>query len=110
MLDINAKLIQWSETYSQNSDSCQDIDTGQELTLSSADAGGGHYIILETTRWAIDAENIDAFAQMLKDFIKKAPADQSLSPSDDAMDGHHLRATETLSSLTSLSPLQGLQT
>ena len=60
-------------TFSQEVDSCQDPnDMCQVLKVFTQDAGGGSYICLETTRWSIDAEDIDKFAAMLKKVVRMA--------------------------------------
>lgn len=46
-------------------------ETDQYLTLKTADGGGGPYIVIETERWAIDADEIDNFAEMLKGFMQR---------------------------------------
>jgi uncharacterized GH25 family protein len=59
----------------QEADSCQDtkkLPEGQILTLKTDDAGGGKFIVLETKRWAIDADSIDEFSKVLKDFMASA--------------------------------------
>ena len=52
--------------WSQDNDSCDSDKHGQYLTVKTADAGGGNYVVIETTRWAIDADGIDEFAASLK--------------------------------------------
>lgn len=42
----------------------------QFLRMFQEDAGGGNYLVLETERWAIDADAIDEFATMLKHFMQ----------------------------------------
>ena len=56
-------------TYAQESDSCQSSDEAQEITISTDNAGGGNFIILKTARWALGADEIDAFCQKLKDTL-----------------------------------------
>lgn len=53
-----------SVVLTQEADGCSSGD--QVLTINTADAGGGNYIVLETERWAIDKEDIDKFAALLK--------------------------------------------
>lgn len=50
----------------QDSDSCEDVERGQELRLKSMDAGGGNYFVIETTRWAFNS--IEEFMKQLKAF------------------------------------------
>jgi len=57
-------------TFSQDVDSCQDPnDICQVLKVFTQDAGGGSYICIKTDRWAIDTEDIDKFAEMLKKIV-----------------------------------------
>jgi hypothetical protein len=59
----------------QEEDSCQDTvkhGTGQKLTLTTRDAGGGKFLVIKTKRWAIDSSSIDDFAKILKDFMASA--------------------------------------
>lgn len=66
------KLESWSETYSQDVDTWQSADEGpQTLSLEALESGGGNYIVLKTERWAIDPDEIDAFAEHLKKFIHR---------------------------------------
>lgn len=58
--------------FSQKSDSCDKDQDGQYLKVCTQDAGGGKYLIIKTKRWAIDADEIDEFAQILKDALKVA--------------------------------------
>lgn len=64
-------LESWSHQYYQPSDSCQDSDLGQTLELKTGDAGAGPFIIIKTKYWSLDVEEVDKFAQLLKDFIIK---------------------------------------
>lgn len=61
------KLEQVKEVYFQEGD-CYD-SRDQFVKLSTHDGGGGPYITIETERWAINPEDIDAFAQKMKDLI-----------------------------------------
>jgi len=55
----------------------QDNDTndmgrfGQELKIFTEDSGGGNYVIFSTTRWAVDADEIDQFADMLRYILER---------------------------------------
>jgi hypothetical protein len=52
--------------YSQETDSCGEGDLGQELEIEVCDAGGGHYLVLRTARWAIEPDGIDDLADALR--------------------------------------------
>ena len=43
--------------YMQESDSCDDNDLGQELTIEIINAGAGHYPIISTKRWSMNSAN-----------------------------------------------------
>ena len=38
----------------------------QYLTVKVEDAGAGPYLVLETTRWAMDIDDLDEFIKQLK--------------------------------------------
>ena len=61
------KITQRTETWSQEEDSAgRTGEDYQDLEISLIDAGGGHYIVLKTERWALNEDEIDAFAEELK--------------------------------------------
>jgi hypothetical protein len=70
--DEKPKLFEWTETWIQESDT-NDPGGGQALRLKAEDngAGEGCFLVVETKRWALDRENIDAFADALKRFIER---------------------------------------
>ncbi len=53
-------------TYTQNADSCDDKGGLQQLKVSTEDAGGGFYFVIETERWAIDS--LEQLTEILTDF------------------------------------------
>jgi hypothetical protein len=73
---IYTKGVEISEVefnFSQDVDSCQDSDDMcQVLKVFTQDAGGGSYICIKTDRWAIDTEDIDKFAEILKKIVGMA--------------------------------------
>lgn len=50
----------------QGADSCAPTDSIQYLEVTLDDAGGGHYVVLKTDRWAIDPDQLIDFAKYLK--------------------------------------------
>ncbi len=56
-------------TYLQNADSCDPEGGIQALEISTDDAGGGNYFVIETKRWAFD--KIEDLINVLKDFSKR---------------------------------------
>lgn len=53
----------------QEPDSCSNDKDYQVLTISTDNAGGGKYVIIKTPRWSINPDDIDKFAQILKDVL-----------------------------------------
>ena len=48
-------LTEWTcEFYQENDTWEQHQDTVQVLTITATDGGGGHYLVLQTYRWAVD--------------------------------------------------------
>lgn len=68
-LPDNVTISDCSFLFYQESDSCQENTVGQELTVRTEDAGGGKFIIIKTERWAMDSNEIDKFASMLKQIV-----------------------------------------
>ena len=61
------KPVSIEVSYMQSPDSCDDSDLDQQITISTQDAGGGPYLVISTTRWAINLEDIaDFVAAMTK--------------------------------------------
>lgn len=56
-------------SYSQESDSCDESDMGQEIEIKTSDSGGGKYLVISTNRWAIDS--VDEFVAMLADATRR---------------------------------------
>ena len=53
--------------YNQKADCCANQDEHQTLSVECLDGGSGTYIVLSTTRWALDCpEDIDRLAAILK--------------------------------------------
>jgi hypothetical protein len=67
---MKAEIEEVRITYTQESDSCQEEDLGQQLEVFTEDAGSGKYIVFKTERWAIDS--IDELIEILNDFKLKA--------------------------------------
>lgn len=63
------KLEELKATYSQENDSCDPDNLGQDIEISTQDAGGGNYYIIKTNRWAF--ENIKELGLLVKDFEKR---------------------------------------
>lgn len=70
MLNLPENVTLSGITLNQAPDSCDHEQRDQVIKINIDDAGGGKFIILETTRWAIDADEIYEFAQLLKDLVK----------------------------------------
>ena len=70
------RLEEVTERYFQASDDCAVGDLGQTLTLQTQDGGAGPYLVIETTRWALDYDEIDAFAARCKALIARVREEQ----------------------------------
>lgn len=65
------------DEYIQDVDCCGPTNgLCNELTVETADGGGGWYLVLSTPRWALnDDADIDAFAALLKGVLAREPKD-----------------------------------
>jgi hypothetical protein len=53
------KIVEKSITFEQEPDCCDGTsDYAQHLTVQTQDGGGGPFLILSTTRWAIDKDDL----------------------------------------------------
>ena len=55
--------------FSQDSDTNQKADEGQTIKIFTRRSGVGSYIVIKTKRWAMDADDIDKFADCLKRIV-----------------------------------------
>lgn len=62
----------------QPGDCCDGFDRYQKLRVELHDDGGGHYVVLKTERWAIDPDQMEAFAEKLLEMCSKADADYEI--------------------------------
>lgn len=69
-LPENVQLEDSTLNFYQESDSCQSEDIGQELKVDIIDGGAGKYLVIETKRWALNSDEIDQFANILKQIIE----------------------------------------
>lgn len=59
--------------YGQDTDACDETrNSVQTLDIECINAGGGHYLVIETERWAIDETDIEGFSQRLRDVLAMA--------------------------------------
>lgn len=65
-------LVGVTETYTQEMDCCGLGDIN-ELIVETMDGGGGWFLTLKTERWALDVDEIDAFAAALKALLAREP-------------------------------------
>ena len=66
---MGIKGVQLSDVsyfFFQDSDTNQAADEGQTLKVFTEDSGAGAYLVIETPRWAMDADDIDKFCDALK--------------------------------------------
>lgn len=64
------RITEASITYEQDADSCATEE--QFLSVRTQDAGDGNYIVIQTHRWALELDEIDAFAESLKKVLRMA--------------------------------------
>jgi len=57
-------------TLTQEQDSCSLDNDDQYLIVEVADAGAGPYLVLQTKRWALDIDEIQAFIEKLNEVYK----------------------------------------
>jgi hypothetical protein len=63
-----------SQTYTQRPHCCADQTIAPVLTLSLHDGGGGWYVVLDATAWALDdTEEIQSLAEAAKALLAQAP-------------------------------------
>lgn len=67
-----------AQTYTQDPHCCLDAATlDPALTLRLYDGGGGWYLVLDATAWALnDAAEIDALATAAKALLAQAPEEE----------------------------------
>ena len=57
--------------FTQATDCCGSDEVENEITITAEDGGGGTYVVLKSTRWAMDSnEEIDALCKELKEMLK----------------------------------------
>ena len=62
-----AELAERRFTLSQQADCCAPGDAPNTVEISTANVGGGAYLVLKVARWAFDNKaEIDDFARLLK--------------------------------------------
>ena len=71
----NRELSGVEFTYTQDGDTADGPDY-QHLTVKTADAGGGPFLVIATERWALEFEEIDAFADKLRAVVKAIQENQ----------------------------------
>lgn len=65
-------LVETVDTYEQDPDCCGPHNNlANYLKIKTADGGGGHYLVIETGRWAIDDEDIPWLIGVLKKTLKR---------------------------------------
>ena len=75
------KLVAATETYEQEQDSWGPAGhLGQDLTLEVMDAGGGPYVVISTPRWALDADDIDAFVSRIRALLDRVEKEVDTHP------------------------------
>lgn len=54
-------------TLYQDNDCCDSGKDGQRLSIEVVDGGGGPYLVLQTERWAVEMEEIEALMKKLSE-------------------------------------------
>lgn len=65
-------LMSVTAVYMQEADGAQELPTEQTLTLTMTHCGAGPYLILETTRWAVDSSK--ELNRLVKQFAAQVEA------------------------------------
>lgn len=65
-------LMSVTAVYMQEADGAQELPTEQTLTLTMTHCGAGPYLILETTRWAVDSSK--ELNRLVKQFAARVEA------------------------------------
>ena len=66
------KLVGITEIYEQDEDCCGRADeTGQDITISTHNGGGGSYVVIQTERWAMEAGDIIKLVAKMKDMLRR---------------------------------------
>ena len=65
-------LMSVTAVYMQDQDGDQSQGDSQELTLSMTHCGAGPYLVIETTRWAVDSPK--EFTRIVKQFAAQVEA------------------------------------
>lgn len=64
------------KVYRQEQHSAIEVDVEPELELELVDAGGGEYLVINATEWAIDDEKeLDALVVEMRDMLSRAVAE-----------------------------------
>lgn len=87
-------LQDWKATYVQEKDTWDfSSEVCQSITLKAEDATGegDYFLVLETERWALDADEIEEWAEQLKSFLRgeivsKKPLGPKLASQDNQID------------------------
>ena len=74
-----------SVTLSQDEDCCGRAGApGQDLIIETNDAGGGHYMVFITRRWALDHDELDTFKETCQAVLDLVDEPEPIAPR-----GHH---------------------
>ena len=72
------KIVDLKVTLEQEEDCCGRVsEDSQHIVIEVQDGGGGPYLVLETSRWAID--DIDAFTAKLREILAQVESVASLN-------------------------------
>ncbi len=73
--DVNIKICGQSVELIQDEDSGGRVgESVQTVKVETGDGGAQPYVVISTSRWALNEDEIDTFCDFLKQFIKDAAA------------------------------------
>ena len=62
-IDVEAVSVTYSQEEDSDGRASEEVQT---ITVSTADAGAGPYLVIATDRWAIEIEEIETFVALLR--------------------------------------------
>jgi hypothetical protein len=68
--DAGIEVSEVKVTFYQSSDSCDPNECGQNLEITTDDAGGGPFVWIETKRWALGDDELDFLSQACKKVLE----------------------------------------
>jgi hypothetical protein len=76
----HVSIAEISVTYQQPSDSCESDGMGQLLKISTANAAEDSYVVIETERWAVEPQDAEWLAQVIRELCGLAKDPEPMKP------------------------------